>query len=134
LSRLVSKVVGLDVLNVCPIVRAYAAKRKEKVPLIPLPAFIDGELRSAGGASPTEQDELPDEIVKRGPQVVAELPDDESETGIGQTACQAENVLASVAIELTDDAAIFLVKEGAPFLVERGQVLVRSFKAPIDGF
>jgi hypothetical protein len=134
LSRLVSKLIGLDALDKCPIIRAYAADSEKKVPLIPLPAFVDGELRSAGGAAAAKQDELPDEIVKRGPHVVAELPDDEPETRIGQITGQAENILTGIGIEVTDDAAIFLVEEGAPFVIERGQVLIRSFKAPIDGF
>jgi hypothetical protein len=66
--------------------------------------------------------------------VVCELADDEAETGIGGIAGMAKDVLASVAIEVTSDAAIFVVAEGAPFAVERGQVLVRAFKAPVDGF
>jgi hypothetical protein len=131
---MVSKVVGLDVFDDCPIIRAYSAQRRTRVRCIPLPAYVDRELRSPSWGSPTEQDELPDEIVKRGPQVVAELSDEEPETGIGEIAGEAKDVLAGVAVELTDDAAIFLVKEGAPFAVERGQVLVRAFKSPIDGF
>jgi len=80
---------------------------------------------------------LPKEIVKRGPQVVSELPDDEPETGIGRLAVEAEDVLACIVVELTDEAGIFLVKpseEPLPFSVERGQVLVRSFESPIYGF
>lgn len=76
---------------------------------------------------------MPKEIVKRGPQVVAELPDDEPETRIGQVPGQAEDILTRIAIEISNDAVVFLVKEGAPFLIERGQVLIRSFEAPIDG-
>jgi hypothetical protein len=134
LSGLVSKLIGLDTLDKCPIIRAYTASRTQKPLLIPLPAYVDGELRRTGRATPAEQNKLPDEIVKRGPQVVAELPDDEPETGIGEIASEAEDVLTGIAVELADDAAIFLVKEGATFAVERGQVLVRSFKAPIDRF
>jgi hypothetical protein len=80
---------------------------------------------------------LPNEIVKRGPQVVAELPDDEPETGIGGVAPEAKDVLAHIALEVTDDAAVYFVEpseEGQPFSIERGQVLIRSFNSPIDGF
>jgi hypothetical protein len=92
-------------------------------------------LGSLGGNSPSEEHELPNEIVKRGPQVVSELSDNEPETGIGH-AGKAEDIFAAVAIELTDNAAIFLVKpreEDRTFVIERGQVLVRSFKTPVDG-
>jgi hypothetical protein len=136
LRRAVSVLKGLDVLDKCPIIHAYTAKHP-KARLIPLPAFVDGELRLAGGAASPEEYELPDEIVKRGPQVVSELPDDEPETGIGRLAVEAKDVLACVAVELTQEAGIFLVKpglEGVPFSVERGQVLIRAFQSPIDGF
>ena len=33
---------------------------------------------------------------------------------------------------MTDDAAVFLVHEAAAFTVERGQVLVRAFKSPVN--
>jgi len=132
LSGLVSKVIGLDFLNKCPIISAYSAKHPD-TRLIPLPAFVDGELRLRSGTSSPQEHELPKEIVKRGPQVVAELPDDEPETRIGQVPGQAEDILTRIAIEISNDAVVFLVKEGAPFLIERGQVLIRSFEAPIDG-
>jgi hypothetical protein len=134
LVRIASQVVGLDIIDNCPIVRAYAAKRKTRIRAIPLPAWIDGELRTTRWRPTSEQHELPNEVVKRGPQVVAELPDEDSETGIGEIPLQAKDILASVAIELSDDAAVFVVKEDAPFMIERGQVLVRAFKSPIDRF
>jgi hypothetical protein len=132
LSRLVSTLKGLDVLDSCPIIRAYATKHPD-ARLIPLPAFVDGELGLARGASSPQEHELPKEVVQRGPQVVSELPDDEPDTGIGEIAAEAKHVLAGIAVELTDDAAVFLVKEGISFAVERGQVLIRSFESPVDG-
>jgi hypothetical protein len=134
--RAFSLLKGLAPLNDCPIIRAYSTKHP-KARLIPLPAFVDRELRVAGGAAAPQEHELPKEIVERGPQVVAELPDDESDTRIGRLPIETEDVLARVAIELTDDAAIFLVdspQEGPPLGIERGQVLVRAFKSPIEGF
>ena len=137
LRRAFSVAVGLSSLDSCPIIRAYAAKSPASVPLIPLPAFVDGVLRAPSGATAPEVDELPDEIVKRGPQVVAELPDDEPDTGVGEFAPDAEDIFARIALEVSDDAAIYLVKPGeerGDFFVERAQVLVRSFKTPIDRF
>jgi hypothetical protein len=72
-----------------------------------------------------------------GPQVVSELSNDQADTGIGEIASKAKDVLAGIALEVADDGAIFLVKpfeERAPFTVERGQVLIRAFESPIDGF
>jgi hypothetical protein len=66
--------------------------------------------------------------------VVSKLADAEPETRIGGLAGVAKDVLPCIAIELTDNAAVFVVKEGAPFTVERGQVLLRAFEAPVDGF
>lgn len=132
LRRVFSVLKGLDRLDECPIIRAYAAKHPY-ARLIPLPAFVDGELRLPAGGAASKEHDLPNEIVKRGAQVVSELPDDEPDTGIGRLAAETEDVLAGIALELTDDAAIFLVKEGVPFSVERGQVLVRSLKPPVDG-
>jgi hypothetical protein len=135
IRRAFSRTIGLQELDGCPIIRAYSAKRSTpNAILIPLPSFLDGELRLASGTTASESDELPDEIVKRGPQVVSELPDDQPDTGVGEFPAEAKDVLAGVALEMTDDGVVFLVKEGVPFVVERGQVLVRSFKSPIDGF
>jgi hypothetical protein len=64
---------------------------------------------------------------------VAELADDEPETGIGRIAIDAKDILAGIALEVTDDSAIFLFKKGLPFSVEAGQVLVRAFESPIYG-
>lgn len=133
LRRAFSFVKGLDRLDQCPIIRAYAAKHPGVRILIPLPAFVDRELGPTGGTPATGQHDLPDEIVKRGPQVVSELSDDEPDTGIGELPSEAKDLLAGVALELTDDEAIFLVKEDVSFTVERGQVLVRTFETPIDG-
>jgi hypothetical protein len=136
LRRAFSVLKGLDALDKCPIIRAYTAKHPE-ARLMPLPAFVDGELRTPSGTPSPEEHELPKEIVKRGPQVVSELPDDEPETGIGRLAVEAEDVLACIAVELTDEAGIFLVKpseEPLPFSVECGQVFVRLFESPINGF
>jgi hypothetical protein len=127
---------GLAPLDECPIVRAYAAKHPY-AGLIPLPSFIDGELRITSGAASPEEHELPNEVVKRGPQVVAELADDDADPGVGRIAVDPKDIFARVALELTNDSAVFLVKpreESEPFLIERGQVLVRSFQSPIDGF
>lgn len=132
--RAFSTLKGLDRLDHCPIVRAYASKHGGRSFQIPLPAFIDRELRLPCGAPSSQQHELPKEIVKRGPQVVCELSDDDPDTGIGELASKAKDVLAGIALELTDDAAVFLVKDRPPFAVERGQVLLRAFKTPIDGF
>ena len=134
IRRAFSRLKGLDDLNRCPIIRAYAAKSATPAVPIPLPAFVDGELSAASGAAASEPDELPDEIVKRGPQVVSELPDEEADTGIGHLPFDPEDILAGVGIEITPDAAVFLVKEGALFAVERAQVLVRTFESQIDGF
>lgn len=135
LRRAFSVLKGLDRLDRCPIIRAHAAKRAPLQPFsIPLPAFLDGELRLASGAAPSEQHELPRDIIQRGPQVVRELPDDDPDTGMGQLSFEAKDVLAGIALEVTDDEAIFLVNDGVSFTVERGQVLVRAFESPIDGF
>jgi hypothetical protein len=134
LRRAFSVLKGLDRLDSCPIIRAYSAKGALSASPIPLPAFIDGELRRTSGAAAAKSNELPDEIVKRGPQVVGELSDDEPDTGIGKLAAEVKDILAGIALEVTDDEAVFLVAEGVPFSVERGQVLVRSFDSPIDGF
>jgi hypothetical protein len=56
---------------------------------------------------------------------VPKLGHDEPDTGIGWWSAEAEDILAGIALEVTDDAAIRLVKKGAPFAVEAGQVLVR---------
>ena len=132
--RAFSSVVGLDRLDRCPIIRAYSAERHPPLLAIPLPAYVDGELRLSRGTAAAELHELPDEIVKRGPQVVAELPDDEPDTGFGELAAEAYDVLAGLALEVSNDAAIFLAKKDLPFAVERGQVLIRAFEAPVDGF
>jgi hypothetical protein len=124
-SYLGSKLVGLHALNECPIVSAYAANHPAGFQAIPLPAFVDGELCIPGGLSAAKEHELPKEIVQRGPQVVAELGHDQSDTGIGWWSAETENILAHIAIEVTDDAAVFIVQEDAPFAVECGQVLVR---------
>jgi hypothetical protein len=134
IRRAFSRLKGLDHLNRCPIIRAYAAKSATPALAVPLPAFVDGELRAPGGAAATEPDELPDEIVKRGPQVVSELPDEEPDTGIGHLPFETKDILAGIGIEITPDAAVFQVKEGAFFAVDRAQVLVRSFESQIDGF
>jgi hypothetical protein len=89
-------------------------------------------LRTPAGAAAPEEHDLPKEIVKRGPQVVAELPDDQPETGVGRLAIHPEDILAGIALEVTDDSAILLIKEGLPFSVERGQMLVRAFESPFD--
>jgi hypothetical protein len=140
LRRAFSFVKGLDRLDQCPIIRAYAAKSfpsfasfASSYPLIPLPAYLDGELVRPDGTPPTGEYELPNEIVQRGPQVVSELPDDQPDTGIGELPSEAKDVLAGIALELTDEEAVFLVKEDVPFTVERGQVLIRTFETPIDG-
>jgi hypothetical protein len=136
LRRAFSVLKGLDRLDCCPIISAYTADHP-KVGLIPLPAFVDGELRSSGGAPSSQKHELPKEIVQRGPQLVTELPDDEPETGFGKLAANPKDVLAGIALEVTHDGATFVVKpfeEPLPFLVERGQVLLRAFDSPIDGF
>ena len=134
--RAVSELKGLVSLDDCPIIRAYTAKHPE-ARQIPLPAFVDGELRLPTGATAPEEHQLPNEIVERGPQVVSKLPDDESDPGIGRLPIETKDILAGIAIELTHDAAVFLVDprlKGGSFLIERGQVLVRSFESPIDGF
>jgi len=120
-----SKLVGLHTLNECPIVRAYAAKHAARVGTIPIPAFADGELCLPGRLTAAKEHQLPEEILQRGPQVVAELGNDESDVGIGWWSTQTEDILAHLAIEVTDDAAIFIVEKGAAFAVEAGQVLVR---------
>ena len=134
LRRAFSVLKGLDRLDCCPIIRAYAADRSPPPALIPLPAYVDGELGATGGTAASELNELPDEIVKRGPQVVAALADDDPETGIGQLPFEAKDVLAGIALEVSNDSAVFLAKEGVPFTIERGQVLVRAFDSPINGF
>jgi hypothetical protein len=131
IRRLGSKVIGLGCLDQCPIIRAYSAKHPTAAQ-IPLPAFVDGKLRAPTGAAAPKEHELPKEIVERGPQVVAELPDDQPEPGVGRVAINPEDIFAGIALEVTDDSAIFLRKEGLPFSVERGQVLVRAFESPVD--
>jgi hypothetical protein len=78
--------------------------------------------------SATKEHELPKEIVERGPQVVSELGKDEPDTGFGSVAADTKDILACLAVEIADDAALFLVREGAPFSVECGQVLVRALQ------
>jgi hypothetical protein len=63
---------------------------------------------------------------------VSELPDDQADTGIGWVPAETKDVLARIAFEVTDNAAIFIVEEGAPFAVERGQVLVRALKPKVN--
>jgi len=82
--------------------------------------------------STPKEHELPKEIVERGPQVVAELPDDQPETGIGRIAIDPKDIFAGIAIEVTNDSAIFLSKEGLPFTIERGQMLVRACESPVN--
>jgi hypothetical protein len=91
-------------------------------------------LRTPAGAAAPKEHELPKEIVERGPQVVAELPDDQPDTGVGRITIDPKDIFAGIALEVTNDSAIFLCKEDLPFSIERGQVLVRSFDSPVDGF
>jgi hypothetical protein len=128
-----SKLVGLHALNECPIIRAYAAKHAGRVGAIPIPAFADGELCLPGRLTAAKEHQLPEEILQRGPQVVAKLGNDESDMGIGWWSAQTEDILARIAIEVTDDAAIFIVEKGAPFAVEAGQVLVRPCQPQVAG-
>lgn len=134
IRRAFSFLKGLDRLDRCPISRAYTAKFGFGARLVPLPAFVDREFRSLVRDVAFEEDELPDEIIKRGPQVVSELPDDQSDAGVGELPFKAEDILAGLAIEMSNNSAALLVKEGTPFAVESGQVLLRAFESPVDGF
>ncbi len=122
-----SQLVGLKALHECPIFRAYSAQHPARpLRFVRLPAYADGELRFSGGVGIVDEDELPEEIVERGPQVVTKLGHDQSDTGIGWWSTETEDVLAGIVVEVTDDAAILLREKGATFEIECGQVLVRT--------
>jgi hypothetical protein len=82
----------------------------------------DGE-GAARVVSSTRPRQAGDEVVEGGAELVGEVAEDGAPSPLRLT-LNVDDVLACVDFEATEDSACCLVKEGAPFTVERIQVFV----------
>jgi hypothetical protein len=74
-ERVVASKVGLQILDACPVVAVDTPQHGVEPLRRRGPFCVDRELVSVVGLSAVEEDQLPYEVVERGPQVVNDLTD-----------------------------------------------------------
>lgn len=135
-SRVVTpSVVRLNFLDYCPCLTRNAPKPSlgPFVEAFRRLFFEDGE--SVPPASRLRclasfVDELPHQVLKRGPQVVDDLPDQHAESVRSVGEADAEEVLIRLGLELSDDLIGAKLEPGPGFRIERFQV----FQCPLALF
>jgi hypothetical protein len=123
--------VGLYILDDCPL----AAGESSKAVLEGAPIRLrigDDEAAPRMRFIPVKLDQAMDGVVERGSELMGELPNEKAGPDIGHIGLDPKDVAVGLDFEVTDDATLYVVAEGANFLVDRGQVFVCPIEPQLD--
>lgn len=124
---------GLEILDDFLVADREATSRFADVsPLPPIDALGDGEFVRLGDSNPAMFDEGAEEVVEDRADMKRELAYVKEPLG-WRLPFDVEDVLRCVRFEAFEDSVVYVVKEGAPFVVERGKTFVCSIEPSSGG-